>query len=260
MEKFDKYLKSLGLSEETRKAYQRAVRVFKVYLESQGETEKDFREDSLITFLSSRYKGGLPLIVSAINRYLTFLGLKKKLKIPKVSNVRDINELSEKDFKALFNSIQLVRSQDLRISFGMMVFLGLTPSQVVLIKKEHLVSSKGNLFIETEKFKRLVLEEDLKKIIEKRSEEINFGENLVSASRETIKVSFHRFMNKFFPEKKLTVKDFRDNYALKLLKLGFPQDIVCEFTGLSQERVGFLFRFKELKSKEEIIETVLKNA
>lgn len=248
---FENYLRENGYSESSVSTYKKAVEKFYLFLKFYGFTEKKFEEDKLVQFLSSTYKTkkSLYTALSAVSRYLSFVS-GKRVKIGLndmfVDDFKEFKQISEETFAEILKKIEKRRKKDLRFALYLIVFLGLKPSEIVRIKTFKLSFYDRVPAIDENGIKRLIIDDELLKIVKDMEDEtgvVNFKVN-----PESLKVVFFRIVGK-----KFSVNDFRENYAFRLLRKGLPVDIVVEFSGVSLDRVSYLYRVLTLKSKQEII-------
>jgi len=196
--------------------------------------------------------------MSAIQHYLKFKGIKRKLKFlpPENSEFQEFRPLKNEEVERFIGAVENLRERELQTALLMMLRLGLAPSEIGKLKVSSYGKFLGVPVLQEGKIKRFILDRDVEDRIKELREEKLPISPLVKVRPETIKVSFHRITKKLGLNFK--VSDLKDNYVAKLLELGLPLDIVVEYSGRSLERVSYISRVLSLKSKAELIERSLK--
>lgn len=249
-----------GYKKNTIDTYRRVLRYFRTFLDLYGYDLIDFDEDKLYSYFSSRYRTekSFRTAMSAIQHYLKFKGIKRKLKFipPESGEFQEFRPIKEEEFKALYNQLSRLKSEELQTAILMILKLGLSPAEIGKLK----VGSYGYFMdipvLAEKKIKRFVIDNGLRERFELiRQEKLPIAP-LLNVRPATIKVTFHRIMKQLGLN--FTVSDFKDNYVAELLKIGLPMDIVVEYSGRSLERVSYINRVLNLQSKAEVIEKKLK--
>ena len=260
MEDFLSSLIEDGYKKNTIDTYRRVLRYFNSFLNLYGYDLTDFDEDKLYGYFASRYRTekSFRTAMSAIQHYLKFKGIKRRLKFvpPESGEFQEFRPIKKEEFDALYSHLSRLKSEDLQTALLMIFRLGLSPAEIGKLK----VSSYGHFMgipVLTEKrIKRFVIDDELKERLESlRTEKLPIAP-LLNVRPATVKVTFHRIMKQLGFN--LTVADFKDNYVAELLKIGLPIDIVVEYSGRSLERVSYINRVLNLQSKAEVIEKKLK--
>jgi len=260
MEKFLKALKEEGYTENTLRTYERVLKYFHKFLDFYNYDFKNFDEEKLYSFISVRYRTekSFRTAMSAIQHYLKFNKVKRRLKFtpPETGEFKEFRPIKKEELKKLEELISTLRSKDLQTAMLMVIHLGLAPAEIGKLK----VNSYGIFLnvpvIQEGKIKRFVLNDEINERLKEIKEEKLPIAKLINSSSATMKVTFHNLMKKSNLD--LTVADFKDNYVAKLIELGFPLDIVVEYSGRNLERVSYINRYVTLKSKADVIESVLK--
>ena len=260
MEKFLKALREEGYTHNTLKTYERVLKYFHKFLDFYNYDFKNFDEEKLYSFISVRYRTekSFRTAMSAIQQYLKFNKVKRKLKFqpPDTGEFKEFRPIKEEEIEKLESLIERLRSSELQTAMLMVIHLGLAPAEISKLKCTSYGVFLNVPVIQEGKIKRFVINEEINERLQKLKEEKLPVAKLISSSTATMKVTFHNLMKK--AKLDLTVADFKDNYVAKLLKLGFPVDIVVEYSGRNLERVSYINRYVNLKSKADIIENVLK--
>ncbi len=260
MEDFLNSLVEDGYKRNTVDTYRRVLRYFRTFLDLYGYDFTDFDEERLYGYFASRYRTekSFRTAMSAIQHYLKFKGIKRKLRFvpPETADFQEFRPIEEEEFKILYSQLSRLKSEDLKTAMLMIFKLGLSPSEIGKLK----VSSYGHFLdipvLQEGNIKRFVMDYGLKKRLDSISREKLPVAPLLNVHSATIKVTFHRIMKQLGLN--LTVSDFKDNYVARLLKLDLPLDIVVEYSGRSLERVSYINRVLNLQSKADIIEKKLK--
>ncbi len=258
MKKFLETLKGEGYSQNSLRTYERALNRFFGYLKFYGFDEKNFDVNSLIYYLSTTYRSKKSILtaLSAIRQYLLFRGIRvPRFKVDFSEDLREFKEIDELTFDTLEEQIKRVRKQHLKYSLKLMVYLGLKPSQILRLRKFSFKFLNDIPAIEEGTIKRLILDKGFSKEIEGYLSNFSPDESFFKGSYGSLKVTSSKLFKKFG----LTLYDFRDNYALSLMKKGLPFDIVVEYSGISLERASYIYRVSFLKSKIDIVEGKLKD-
>ncbi len=256
MEKFLDTLREEGYTKNTLETYRRVLEYFQKFLDFYGFDEREFDEEKLYNFVAFKYKTekSFRTAMSAIQHYLKFKGVKKRFKFqpPDTGEFKEFRPIKEEEFSTLLQLVDRLRSTDLRISMLLIIFAGLTPSEISKLK----VTSYGKFLnipiLQEGKIKRFIINKLLQEELDRRKEELLPVSPIVSTKPSTVKVTFHRLIRQ--SELEVSMEDFKDNYAAQLIKLGLPLDIVVEYSGRSLERVSYINRVLKLESKTDIIE------
>ncbi len=260
MEKFLDSLREEGYKKNTVETYRRVLEYFRKFLDFYGFDEKNFDEEKLYNFVAFKYKTekSFRTAMSAIQHYLRFRGVKKRFKFqpPETGEFKEFRLLKEEELSKLLRFIDRLRSADLRTAMLLIVFAGLTPSEISKLK----VSSYGKFMdipiLQEGKVKRFIVNRVLREELDRKKEELLPVSPIVSTKPSTVKVTFHRIVKQSGID--VSIDDFRDNYAARLINLGLPLDIVVEYSGRSLERVSYINRVLKLESKADVIEKVFK--
>ncbi len=260
MEDFLKALIEEGYKPNTIDTYRRVLRYFDAFLTLYGYDLVNFDQEKLYGYFAGRYRTekSFRTAMSAIQRYLKFKGIKRRLKFvpPETSEFKEFRPIKEEELSRFEEEIERLRSSDLQTALLLILHLGLSPAEIGKLK----VSSYGSFMeipvLQERKIKRFVINGKVKERLDRIKEEKLPIAPLLSVRPETIKVTFHRLLKKLGFNFK--VADLKDHYAAKLLKMGLPLDLVVEFSGRSLERVSYINRLLNLESKAEVIERSLK--
>ncbi|WP_457570361.1 site-specific integrase [Desulfurobacterium sp.] len=245
---FENYLEKEGYSQNSIATYLRAVEKFYLFLRFYGFKEKKFDEDKLISFLSSTYKtsGSLKTALSGIRKYLSFaFGIKLSVSVDVEDDFKDFILIEEDKLREFYERAVKSRKKDTKVALVMMFYLGLKPSEIAKLKNFTVKYIDKVPAIDEGKIKRLLIDREVIEVL--KEVEAN-GVVTLSVNPNSLKVTFFKITGKAF-----SLNDFKENYAYRLIKRGLPVDIVVEFSGLSLDRVSYLYRFFTLKSKQDII-------
>ncbi|OMH40468.1 hypothetical protein [Desulfurobacterium indicum] len=248
VEDFKRYLEKQGYSQNSIATYLRAVEKFYLFLRFYGFKEKKFDEYKLISFLSSTYKtsGSLKTALSGIRKYLSLtFGIKLSVSVDMEDDFKNFVLIDDNKLKEFYKKAVGSRKKDTKVALVMMFYLGLKPSEIAKLKKFTVKYIDKVPAIDEGKIKRLLVDKEVVKILEEAE---NSGVVTLSVNPNSLKVTFFKITGKTF-----SLNDFRENYAYRLIRKGLPVDIVVEFSGLSLDRVSYLYRFFTLKSKQDII-------
>jgi integrase len=229
-------------------------------LELYGYSLTDFDQEKLYGYFSGRYRTekSFRTAMSAIQHYLKFKGIKRKLKFvpPESAEFQEFRPLKEEELKKVREAVDNLRDRELQTALLMMLYLGLAPSEIGKLKVSSYGKFMGIPVLQEKKIKRFIIDEEVdERIRELRQEKLPISP-LLRVRPQTIKVTFHRLIKRLGLD--LKVSDLKDNYAARLLKFGLPIDIVVEYSGRSLERVSYINRVLTLKSKAELIEKTFK--
>jgi integrase len=256
MEDFLKALIEDGYKKNTIDTYRRVLRYFNTFLSLYGYDLVDFSEEKLYGYFATRYRTekSFRTAMSAIQHYLKFKGIKRKLKFtpPETVEFKEFRPIKEEEIKRFEEAIERLKNKELQLALRMMLHLGLAPSEIGKLKVSSYGKFMGIPILQEKKIKRFVLNDKIREEIERIKEERLPVSPLVNARPATIKVTFHRLLKQLGLD--FRVLDLKDNYVAQLLKRGLPLDIVVEFSGRSLERVSYINRMVNLKSKSELIE------
>jgi len=257
------FLKSLiedGYKKNTIDTYRRVLRYFHSFLELYNYDLLDFDEEKLYGYFSGRYRTekSFRTAMSAIQQYLKFRGIKRRLKFlpPETSEFKEFRPIGRDEIEKILSQLERFRSEDLVTAVLLIIKLGLAPSEIGKLKVSSYGTFMGIPILQERRVKRFVIDGGLKERLDRIKEEKLPISPLLNARPSTIKVTFHRIMKKAGLD--LTVSDFKDNYVAELLKMDLPLDIVVEYSGRSLERVSYINRVLKLQSKADIIGKKLK--
>ncbi|WP_456398004.1 site-specific integrase [Desulfurobacterium sp.] len=245
---FKKYLEKEGYSQNSITTYMRAVEKFYLFLKFYGFDEKKFDEDKLVSFLSSTYKtsGSLKTALSGIRKYLSFaFGIKFSVSVDVEDDFKDFLLIEDDKLREFYERAVKSRKKDTKVALVMMFYLGLKPSEIARLGKFTIKYIDRVPAIDEGKIKRLLIDREVVEILK---EVENDGVVTLFVNSNSLKVTFFKITGKSF-----SLNDFKENYAYRLIRKGLPVDIVVEFSGLSLDRVSYLYRFFTLKSKQDII-------
>ncbi len=260
MEDFLRALEEEGYRKNTIDTYRRVLRYFLHFLDFYGYDFIDFDEERLYGFFAGKYKTekSFRTAMSAIQHYLKFKGIKRKLKFipPDTGEFKEFRPIKEEEYRKIEEKVGSLRSEELKTALLLLIYAGLSPSEIGKLKVSSFGSFLGIPILQEGKIKRFILKDKLAERLKEIREEKLPVSPLVSTRPATIKVTYHRIMKQLNLD--LMVSDFKDNYVAELLKRGLPVDIVVEYSGRSLERVSYINRVLNLQSKADVIEKKLK--
>ncbi len=260
MEDFLKALIEDGYKRNTIDTYRRVLRYFHAFLSFYNYDLLNFDEEKLYGYFSARYKTekSFRTAMSAIQHYLRFKGIKRRLKFvpPETSQFQEFKPIKEEEISKFKEALKRLKSSELQTALLMILTLGLSPSEIGKLKVNSYGSFMGIPVLEEKKIKRFVIDEEVNGRLKKIREEKLPIAPLLNVRPSTVKVTFHRVLKQLKLDFK--VSDLKDRYVAELLKLGLPIDIVVEYSGRSLERVSYINRVLTLRSKAEVIEKTLK--
>ena len=260
MEDFLKALIEEGYKPNTIDTYRRVLRYFDAFLTLYGYDLVNFDQEKLYGYFAARYRTekSFRTAMSAIQHYLKFKGIKRRLKFtpPETAEFKEFRPVKEEEISRFEEEIERLRNPELQAALLMVLHLGLSPAEIGRLKVSSYDSFMGIPVLREGKIKRFVINGRVKEMLDGIKEEKLPIAPLVGVRPETVKVTFHRLLKKLGFDFK--VADLKDNYVAKLLKMGLPLDIVVEFSGRSLERVSYINRLLNLQSKAEVIEKTLK--
>jgi len=260
MEDFLKALIEDGYKPNTIDTYRRVLRYFDAFLSLYNYDLVNFDEEKLYGYFATRYRTekSFRTAMSAIQHYLKFKGIKRKLKFvpPETAEFREFKPVSEEEIARFEEAIEGLKNPELQTALLLILHLGLSPSEIGKLRVGSYGTFMGIPVLQEGRIKRLVINDRIKDRLDGIREEKLPIASLLSVKPANIKVNFHRLLKQLGFDFK--VADLKDNYAAKLLKMGLPIDVVVEFSGRSLERVSYINRLLNLQSKADIIEKTLK--
>ena len=260
MEDFLKALIEEGYKPNTIDTYRRVLRYFDAFLSLYGYDLVNFDEEKLYGYFAGRYRTekSFRTAMSAIQHYLKFKGIKRRLKFvpPETAEFKEFRPVKEEEIARFEEAIERLKSPELQTALLMMLHLGLSPAEIGKLKVSSYGTFMGIPVLQEGRIKRFVINDKVKERLDRIKEEKLPIAPLLNVRPETVKVTFHRLLKNMGLDFK--VADLKDNYTAKLLKMGLPIDLVVEFSGRSLERVSYINRLLNLQSKAEVIEKTLK--
>ena len=260
MEDFLKALIEEGYKPNTIDTYRRVLRYFDAFLSLYGYDLVNFDEEKLYGYFAGRYRTekSFRTAMSAIQHYLKFKGIKRRLKFtpPETAEFKEFRPIKEDEINRFEEAVERLKSPELQTALLLMLHLGLSPAEIGKLKVGSYGRFMGIPILEEGRIKRFVINDKVKERLDRIKEEKLPIAPLLNVRPPTVKVTFHRLLKQLGLNFK--VADLKDNYVARLLKMGLPIDVVVEFSGRRLERVSYINRLLSLQSKADIIEKSLK--